>query len=58
VTKDIKPGFWLDMWEIVDGKRRFTFGPRKNLAFASKQAAMDAQAELKKAVDIITEIAE
>jgi hypothetical protein len=58
MTKAIKPGSWLDTWEIIDGKRRFAFGPQKNLAFATKEAAVDAQTELKKAVDITTEVAE
>ncbi len=58
MTKSVKPGSWLNTWETVDGKRRFNFGPRKNVAFVTEQAAIDAQAELKKAVDIITEVAE
>jgi hypothetical protein len=58
MTKNVKSGSWLDTWETVDGKRRFAFGPRKNVAFATKEAAMDAQTELKKAADIVTEIAE
>lgn len=58
MTKNVKPGSWLDTWETADGKRRFAFGPRKNVAFATKEAAIDAQTELKKAVDIVTEVAE
>jgi hypothetical protein len=58
MTKNVRPGEWLDRWETIDGKRRFAFGPRKNVAFASKEAAMEAQAELKKAVEIFTELAE
>lgn len=58
MTRNVKQGAWLDTWEIVDGKRRFAFGPRKNLAFGTKEGAIDAQTELKKAVDIITEVAE
>jgi hypothetical protein len=44
MTKNVCPGEWLDRWETIDGKRRFAFGPRKNVAFASKEAAMEAQA--------------
>jgi hypothetical protein len=58
MTKSVTPGSWLNTWETVDGKRRFNFGPRKTMAFATEQAAIDAQTELKKAVDIITEVAE
>lgn len=58
LTKDITPGAWLDRWETLDGKRRFAFGPRKNVAFITKEAAIAAQAELEQAVDIVTEVAE
>jgi hypothetical protein len=58
MTKNVKPGEWLDRWETVEGKRRFAFGPRKNVAFATKEVAIEAQSELQKAVDIITEVAE
>jgi hypothetical protein len=58
MTKAVKPGSWLNTWETVDGKRRFNFGPRKTVVFATEQAAIDAQTELKKAVDVVTEVAE
>lgn len=58
MTKNIKAGDWLDTWETVEGKRRFAFGPRKNVAFATKEAAIEAKTELEKAVSIITEVAE
>jgi hypothetical protein len=58
ITRDIKPGAWLDLWAIVDGKRRFTFGPKKVLMFATKEAATAAQMELKTAVDVITKVVE
>jgi hypothetical protein len=58
MTKDVQPGSWLDRWETANGKRRFSSGPQPDVAFASKQGAEDAQTELKRAVDIITEIAE
>ena len=58
MTKDIKPGSLLDTWEIVDGKRRFGFGPLKSVSFSTKEAAVDAQTELKRAVDVITEVVE
>jgi hypothetical protein len=57
-TKDVKAGSWLDTWEIVDGKRRFGFGPQRNVAFSTKEGAIDAQKELEKAVEIITEVVE
>ena len=57
-AKDIKPGSWLDTWEIVDGKRRFGFGQQRNVAFATKEGAMAAKTELEKAVDVITEVVE
>ena len=56
MTKDIKPGSLLDTWEIVEGKRRFSFGPQKGVAFSAEEAAMAAKTELEKAVDVITEI--
>lgn len=58
MTKNVKPGAWLDTWETPDGKRRFAFGPRKNVVFATKEAAIEAQTELKKAVEVVTEVAE
>ncbi len=58
MTRSVKPGEWLDRWETLDGKRRFAFGPRKNVVFVTRDAAIEAQTELKKAVDIITEVAE
>ena len=58
MTKAVKPGSWLNTWETLDGKRRFNFGLRKTVAFVTKQAAIDAQTELKKAVEVITEVAE
>jgi hypothetical protein len=58
MTKNVKRGSWLDTWETFEGKRRFGFGPRKTVAFVTEQAAIDAQTELKKAVEIITEVAE
>jgi hypothetical protein len=58
MTKNIKPGEWLDRWEMTEGKRRFAFGPRKNVAFVTKEAAIDAQTELRTFVDVVTEIAE
>ncbi len=57
VTKDIKPGSWLEIWEFVDGKIRFGFGPQKNVAFPTKEAVVGVQKELNK-VDIITEVVE
>lgn len=50
-------GDWLDRWETHDGKQRFGFGKRRIL-FTTKEAAGQVQAELRKAVDIITEIVE
>jgi hypothetical protein len=58
MTKDVKPGSWLDTWETVDGKRRFGFGPQRNVAFATKEDATAAKTELEKAVEIITEVVE
>lgn len=58
MTKDVKSGAWLDMWELADGKRRFSFGARKVLIFATREAATAAQMELKTAVDIITKVVE
>jgi hypothetical protein len=58
LTKDVKPGWWLQKWETADGQRRFLFGPDKDLAFTSKDAAVAAKTELEKAVNIITEVAE
>jgi len=58
LTKDVKPGSWLDSWEVSEGKTRFSFGPRKNVFFATKEVAIAVQTDLKQAVDIITEIAE
>jgi hypothetical protein len=58
MTKNVKPGSWLDTWEISEGKRKFSFGPRKTTAFASKQSAIDAQTELQRAVEVVTEVAE
>jgi len=56
--KNVTPGWWLDTWEIVAGKRRFSFGPQNNVVFATKETAVEAQTELKKAVDVITEVVE
>lgn len=58
LTKNIKPGWWLQHWATGNGKREFLFGPEKILAFASEEAATAAKEELEKAVDIITEVAE
>lgn len=58
MAKDIKRGSWLDTWETIEGKRRFGFGPQRNVAFATKEAAIDAKTELEKAVEIITEVVE
>jgi hypothetical protein len=58
MTKDVKPGSWLDTWETIEGKRRFGFGTQRNVALATKEAAIDAKTELEKAVDIITEVVE
>lgn len=55
-TKDVKPGSWLNSWS--EGKVQFTFGPRKTLAFASKEAAEAVRKELEKSVDILTVLAE
>jgi len=56
MTKDVKPGSWLDTWEILDGKRRFGFGSQRNVAFPTEEAAVAAKTELEKAVEIITEV--
>jgi hypothetical protein len=58
MTKEIKPGSLLDTWEIVDGKRRFGFGSQKSVSFTTKEAAIDARTELKRAVDVIAEVVE
>jgi hypothetical protein len=58
MTKDVKPGWWLQHWGMLNGQRQFLFGPEKLLAFVSEQAATAAKEELEKAVDIITELAE
>jgi len=29
LPKDVKPGEWLESWEISGGRITFTFGPRK-----------------------------
>jgi hypothetical protein len=56
LTKDVKPGSWLQHWATVNGKREFLFGPERVLGFASEEAAIAAKEELEKAVDIITEV--
>jgi hypothetical protein len=58
-TKEIKPGSWLDMWSLENGKRQFHFGsfPQKNAIFATKELALAAKAELEM-VGVITEVAE
>ena len=53
-----QPGQWLSWWEIRDGKRVFGFGQHKDIVFSTKEAANEAKAELEKAVDVITEVAE
>jgi hypothetical protein len=58
LTKNVKPGEWLIRWETNQGKRIFGFGPKKDLAFATREAAIAAKTELEKAVDVITEVAE
>ena len=58
LTKDLEAGWWLQRWEMIGGQRQFLFGPEKDLAFSSKDAALATKAELEKAVDIITEVAE
>jgi hypothetical protein len=58
LTREVKQGEWLDDWETEDGTRRFSFGPRRNLTFATKEAAVAVKAELERAVDIITEVVE
>lgn len=58
MTKDVKPGSWLDSWQNIEGNVRFNFGPQKSVAFATKEAAIAVQKELEKAVDIITEVGE
>jgi hypothetical protein len=58
LTKDVSPGWWLWKWETAEGQRRFLFGREKDLAFASRDAALAAKHELEKAVDIVTEVAE
>jgi hypothetical protein len=57
LTKEVKPGSWLDTWENTE-KIRFSFGPKRTLAFRTKEAAVAVQKELDKAVDIITEVVE
>ena len=58
MTKNVKKGWWLYVWDTVDGKRRFAFDHQKVLAFPSKESAVAAKEELEKAVEIITEVAE
>jgi len=58
MTKDVKPGSWLDSWQNSEGEVRFSFRPQKKLSFGTKEAAVAVQKELEKAVDIITEVAE
>jgi hypothetical protein len=57
MTKDVKPGSWLEIWEFTDGKLRFGFGPQKNIVFVTKEAAVGVQKELG-TVGIVTEIVE
>ena len=58
MTKDVKQGSWLDTWETEDGTRTFSFGPRRNLTFGTKEAAVAVKTELERAVEIITEVVE
>jgi hypothetical protein len=53
---EVQPGAWLDRWEIVGERRRFAFGPYRDLAFSAKEGATAAKEELQKAVDAITEV--
>jgi hypothetical protein len=52
----VKPGWWLNVWETTDAKRRFAFGSQKTLVFGSTEAATQAKNELEEAVDIKTEV--
>jgi hypothetical protein len=58
MTKDVKPGEWLESWENYRARLTFSFGPQKTIVFVTKEAAIDVQKELERAVDIITTVAE
>lgn len=54
--KPVTPGWWLNHWNTVDGKREFDFGPANPVVFPSKDAAIAKKEEIEKAVDIVTEV--
>ena len=59
-TSEIKPGSWLDVWSLENGKRQFHFGsfPEKNVVFATKEQALAAKSELEEMIGLIAELAE
>jgi hypothetical protein len=56
MTKNVQPGHWLIKWEMRNGNRIFGFGPERDVIFVSREAAKEAQDELKNAVEVVTEV--